>query len=357
MPDEVPQKVISMEAMEEKAGAGFLPGLGFLVKVIIFLVASWFLVHAFAIFGVFFAIAYPLWYIFSPNNTVCLLCRFHTGKYTCPLCKRTVGPGDSKVPASLYSAVMNGLIITSFSFISLGFVFVEKVALNELGFPPTQKTVTFEIPSEGEYKIGEIFSMEIKIKGIKVPINAVQADFQFDPHVVEVVDILTDVSFADVFIQKSINNEIGYARLTGGLPNPGYDEEEGAFGTVMFRGKSSGVVEVEFLPTSLVLANDGEGTNVLKELASASYLILPDRLTEDELSLQEDLLEENVLGQKTERTKLEFYDESEAEVLGIEDELFEEEPSTIGGISIWDLIEKVDSLIIALWDWIVGLFD
>ena len=90
-----------------------------------------------------------------------------------------------------------------------------------------------------------------------MPINAIQADLGFNPEKVEVVDISTQNSFANIFIQKEINNETGYARLTGGLPNPGFFSDRGIFGTVFFRGKQPGVVKIDFLPSSMVLANDG----------------------------------------------------------------------------------------------------
>jgi hypothetical protein len=338
-----------------------LPGFGFLLRIIGFIITSWILIHLFAFLGIFVAIAYPLWFLLAPQSTVCLLCRVHTVKYKCPLCKRITHPQDSKVPSSLLSAVGNGLLLFIFSLISVGFVYVEHLVLNNFGFPPTEKTVTFVIPDEGQYKIDEIFSMDIDVVGIEVPINAVQADIKFDQERIEIVSIITDYSFAEVFIQKSINNDLGYARLTGGLPDPGYIGGEGIFGTVLFKGKSAGVVSVEFLPTSLVLANDGRGSNVLKEYAKASYLILPEHLTTDELSLQENLLEEQVLGTGSKETKLEFYDESEAEVLGIETEDLEEDTSESGGIfgdwSFWTLIESIDSFIIDFWDWIASFFE
>lgn len=91
--------------------------------------------------------------------------------------------------------------------------------------------------------------MKIDITSIKVPINAVQADIGFEPHKLEVVDVSTEDSFANIFIQKEINNEVGYVRLTGGLPNPGFFADRGVFGTVFFKGISPGIVRIEFLPS------------------------------------------------------------------------------------------------------------
>ncbi|MFH1546892.1 MAG: cohesin domain-containing protein [bacterium] len=356
------QNTIEQTEQQLSQTRGTLPGFGFLLRIIVFVITSWILVHIFALLGVFVALAYPLWYLLAPQSTVCLLCRFHIRDYKCPLCKRITKPEDPKVPSSLSSAILNGFLILFFSLISVGFIYVERIILNNFGIPATPKTVTFVIPDKGQYKIDEIFSMDINVKGIEVPVNAVQADIKFDQERVEIIDIVTDYSFAEVFIQKSISNDLGYARLTGGLPDPGYYGKEGIFGTVLFRGKSAGIVSVEFLPTSLVLANDKNGTNVLKDYAKASYLILPEKLTPDEVSLQNDLLSEEVLGTMVDKTKLEFYDESEADVLGIESELLDQESTETSSEeenpwNFWHILEMIDSFVLSFWNWVASLFE
>jgi hypothetical protein len=190
--------------------------------------------------------------------------------------------------------------------------------------------------------------MKIEIAGIQKPINAVQADIGFQPEKLEVVDVSTQDSFANIFIQKEINNQSGYTRLTGGLPNPGFFADSGLFGTVYFKGKSPGIVQIEFLPSSMVLANDGRGTNALKDLASVSYLILPERITEEEEELQKTItLGSAVLGEQTQDTQLKFYEEKE--ILGSQiGEEIEEKRSGIGQIFLTSL-EKLDSLIINFW--------
>jgi len=44
-----------------------------LILIIPFIIASWLLVHVLTIFGIFLAVAYPLWWIFAPSQTVCFL--------------------------------------------------------------------------------------------------------------------------------------------------------------------------------------------------------------------------------------------------------------------------------------------
>lgn len=336
-----------------------LPGLSLIFKIISFLVASWILIHLMAVLGVFLVVAYPIWWLLFPRQTVCFFCRIKEEGEMCPFCKRKINKQNGIFPETLASAIYNGLLIMIFSIFSLAFVYGEGKLLYKLGFPPTPKTVSFVIPQRGQYRLGEIFPMKIDIAGIKTPINAVQADISFDPTMLEVKDVSVKDSFADIFLQKQISNELGFTRLTGGLPNPGYSSPEGVFGTIYFQTKLPGVVKVDFLPSSLVLANDGRGTNVLKELASVSYLILPDEISQEEREQQEVILQPGVLGESYEKaTKMTFFEDTK--VLGLEG--LEKGPAvktnltveTGLGEKILIILGKIDQLIISFWQSIFG---
>lgn len=324
-----------------------LPGILLVLKFISFALASWLLVHLLAVFGIFLFVAYPLWWFLSPKTVPCFFCQVSKAGEFCRFCNLPVNKNDVH-PKNFHSTFYNALLVLIFSIISIGLVYGESRILLKLGFPQTPKTVVFNIPPKAQFRIGEIFPMKIELFGIEKPINAVQADIGFDPKKVEVVDISEKESFAEVFIQKEIDNKDGYARLTGGLPNPGFFSDHGVFGTVYLKGKEAGFVKVEFLPSSLVLANDGKGSNVLKDLAAASYLILPEELTPEEKERQKVLLQSTVLGEKTERTKLNFF--TDEKILGsevISSLTIEKNPSFVTKLLI--ILEKIDRFILSLW--------
>jgi len=313
-----------------------LPGLILAIKIAFFFLASWVLVHVLAVLGVFTAVAYPFWWFLVPEKV--------------PI----IGPFTEKIrekrSAPFKLILLNTFLIFVVSAVSIGLVFLEGKFLFKLGFPPTQKTVSFVVPSKGQYRLGEIFPMKVEIAGIKTPVNAVQADLGFDPAKIEVAEISTEDSFANIFIQKEINNEAGYARLTGGLPNPGFFADRGVFGTVFFKGKTPGVTKIDFLPSSMVLANDGRGSNVLRELASASYLILPEEISEEEAELQSSVfLRPQVLGEKAGETQMKFFEEKD--ILGAETEIEKEieiDKFNPGKIFL-NILEGVDRFILNLW--------
>ncbi len=297
----------------------------FLLKSLGWVLASWILVHILSVFGWFVVIGYVTW--------CCLLSRKSLGW------QRIAGHSLLIILVSLLSAVL---------------VFGEAKALEYFGVSLTKKTVEFVIPSEGQYRLGEIFPMKIEVVGVTKPINAVQVDIGFNPDQLEVVNISTSDSFANIFIQKEINNEGGYARLTGGLPSPGWFSERGTFGTVLFKGKAPGLTQVKFLPTTLVLANDGKGTNVIKELASSSYLILPDKITRQEEERQKKLLAngKKVLGEST-QIQLEYYEPDSvlglwtARELNQGQVLGEAVPETNDGL-LW--LAELDQWILSVWE-------
>jgi len=316
------------------------PRITTVLKIFVFILLSWFLIHFLAIFGVFLTLAYPLWWLLAPQGTLCLWCRIKKfNQYQC----------------SFRHSLINGGLVLVFSLLSFGLVFAESKILFKMGFPPTPRTVTFVIPSKGQYRLDEIFPMKIEIAGIKVPVNTMQADLSFDPSKLEVVEISTQDSFANIFIQKEINNAVGYARLTGGLPNPGYFSDHGLFGTVFFKGTNPGIVKIEFLPSSMVLANDGRGTNVLRELAAVSYLILPEKISPQEEEMQKEIvLKPVVLGTETQETQMKFYEEEKVLGTQVGQEIEKEKKFNLGK-TLLGFLERVDRIILSLWGKVLTL--
>lgn len=319
-----------------------------LLLIIPLIIASWFLVHLLAIFGFFLAVAYPIWWLFAPQQTVCFLCRADREGSRCLFCQKQIIKSEGVYPVSLSSAILNGVLILVFSIVSVGVVFGESQILFKLGFPPTPKTASFIIPSKGQYRLGEIFPMKIEINNIKNSINAVQADIGFEPQKLKVQEVSTKDSFANIFIQKEINNEGGWTRLTGGLPNPGFFGNHGTLGTVFFKGVNPGIVKIEFLPSSMVLANDGRGTNILKDLPSITYLILPEKISKEEEDLQSKLLSDNVLGVSTDNAQMKFY--NEGHVLGAKtgQEIQKTKEFNVTKFFL-DVLEKIDNFILTPW--------
>lgn len=346
-----------------------LPGITTIIRIVSIVISSWLLIHVLAVFGVFVALAYPLWWYLAPTKTLCLNCqaRKEIEEY-CSFCREQIQKTHLH-PKNLRSVFLNSALILTFSIVSIGVIHLESKVLDKAGLTLTDKTVTFIIPEKGQFRIGETFPLRIELDGIKTPINTIQADVSFDPKRLEIIDISTESSFANVFIQKEINNQVGFGRLTGGLPNPGFQTERGLFGTIFFQGKGAGLATVDFLPSTIVLANDGKGTNILKPPPSVTFLILPEHISEYEPDeeLQAVSIKPMILGETAE-DQIILYDESGERILGAKVEettdssSVEESTYTEPGESakpsilerILGLFNKVDKFIISFWSKLFG---
>jgi len=316
------------------------------------LLLSYVFVHVFALLGVFIAVAYPLWWILFPQFTACIFCRSTGVGKKCKSCQQIV---ENKIspPRNFRSVIINTLTIFLVSIISIGTVYAEYRILEKSQLLPEQpKLVEFIIPEKKQYKIGEIFPVELDVNTKNIPVNAVQTDLSFDTNKVGIVKLSLENSFAQIFIQKETNNESGYLRLTGGLPNPGFTGEKGHFATAYFLAKQAGLVEFSFLPSSLVLANNGDGTNILKSYPTITYLIKPEYLTDTEKEMQDSLFPSDVLGVDSENEQILFFEDTEDNVLGAQDanpDMQEE------SFSFWKLIAKIDTWIIELFKGIFSI--
>lgn len=324
--------------------------LGFFLAIVLVPLLSWLIIHILALLGIFVAFAYPVYWLIIPRYSFCFSCRIQKNKGYCDVCKSTIdSTGKNYSPKNFRSALINSVVILVISVFSAGVVFIESLILTRFGFIPASKTASFVVPSKGQYKLGEIFSMRVDVGNLKTSINAVQADIEFDADKIEVVDVTTRESFASIFINKEINNSYGWLRITGGIPNPGYVGDDTLFSTVYFRGTKPGVASVRFLPSSMVLANDGKGTNILRDYPTTSYLILPDRISYEEellqikqITSQETTEEEN---QTEDGGQLKFYEQGR--VLGASIEPLQYEEELIDNtLDIW---QQINQFILDFW--------
>src|SRR5947209_5117985 len=111
--------------------------LRIILTIFFFAFASWFLVHALAVFGVFLTVAYLVLWFFSPKNAICFLCRTRNIGQSCPFCQRTITKKDDVAPKTFMSSILNSGIILIFTVVSISLVFVENKVLFQMGFPPS----------------------------------------------------------------------------------------------------------------------------------------------------------------------------------------------------------------------------
>jgi len=127
-------------------------------------------------------------------------------------------------------------------------------------------------PSQGNYFVGDEFSIQVKLDTHNEPVNAGEGVISFNPYELEVVKVSQDNSIFSIWTTKpSFSNSSGKIFFGGGR----HQSFRGNFGTVItitFRAKAVCSTKVKFLSAS-VLAADGQGTNILAEMKGGVYKI------------------------------------------------------------------------------------
>ena len=127
------------------------------------------------------------------------------------------------------------------------------------------------VPAAGSYKVGDTFPVSIVVSSADKAMNAASARVLFPPSKLEVTHIGKGSSVLDLWIQEpAYSNNAGTIDFEGISFNPGYQGVRGELLTVTFKVKSSGTVPLSFAYGS-VLANDGQGTDILTSLGSALF--------------------------------------------------------------------------------------
>lgn len=145
----------------------------------------------------------------------------------------------------------------------------------------TYKIYNSTIRFEPEYGImDKHFSQRVSISVASggENINAARVVVNFDPGKIIIEEIISTNSFcklgtSDMFIERVIDNKKGEVIVSCGLPSPGFSGQRGIIAELIVRPIEEGFFSLKFGKESQVLANDGLGTNVLREASDSGYYI------------------------------------------------------------------------------------
>ncbi len=147
--------------------------------------------------------------------------------------------------------------------------------------PGAMASVLFLSPQTGELYTGDTFIVEIKLDAQKENINAIEADMVFPPEILEAVDINIGGSILSHWIEyPDFSNQKGLISLSGGLPFPGFNGDNGLLASVTFKTKKQGEAIIAFQDSSQILLNDGQGGKASLALSGGHYKInsIPEKL-------------------------------------------------------------------------------
>lgn len=135
-----------------------------------------------------------------------------------------------------------------------------------LSFTPATKTVA----------VGDIFNIAVDVSSPSQAMNAVSGDVTFPTNQLRVLSVSNSNSVMTLWVQNpSFSNAAGAGDINfaGIVLNPGYTGNLGNVVTIQFKAVGVGDAPLSFSDGS-VLANDGNGTNILTSMGTADMTVV-----------------------------------------------------------------------------------
>ena len=136
-----------------------------------------------------------------------------------------------------------------------------------LSFSPSTKTVS----------VGQTFTVTVEVSSADQSMNAASVDIAFPSDKLHVLSLSETNSIMDLWVQNPTFSDApggGEVLAQGVVLTPGFIGASGDVLKIVFQAIAQGTASVSFSSGS-VLANDGNGTNILSSMARASYAIVP----------------------------------------------------------------------------------
>ena len=128
-------------------------------------------------------------------------------------------------------------------------------------------------PSSGSYMVGSTFSVSVYVSSVDQAMNAASGVISFPQDKLEITSLSKTGSIFNLWVQEpSFSNSAGTINFEGIVLNPGFTGASGKIITVNFKVKSGGNALLS-INSGSVLANDGQGTNILAAAGQASFAL------------------------------------------------------------------------------------
>ncbi|MDO8430256.1 MAG: cohesin domain-containing protein [bacterium] len=132
-------------------------------------------------------------------------------------------------------------------------------------------------PAIGSFILGSTFDVSVIMNTNNVPINTIEAELNFPADKLQIANPSLGHSIVQIWASPpTFSNREGRIYFIGGIPSPGINTSEGVVQSFTFRVVAPGEAKISFGKNTSVLANDGLGTDILKQTSPAEFkLLLP----------------------------------------------------------------------------------
>lgn len=131
------------------------------------------------------------------------------------------------------------------------------------------------LPANATVGIDSTITETVLVSSTDQAMNAISGTISFPANLLQVVSVSKANSVLSLWVQDpTFSNTDGTISFSGVVPNPGYTGNRGQVFSIQFRGKKAGTAPVLFSPSPQVLANDGNGTDILTGTNSAVITVI-----------------------------------------------------------------------------------
>lgn len=149
------------------------------------------------------------------------------------------------------------------------------------------------------YEVGETIAVRVYLASPGQASNAVSGVVSYGADRLQVTSLSKTGSIINMWVQEPLSfNSDGQVSFEGLVLNPGFTGNIGTVLTVNFKARAIGSTKISFANGS-ILANNGEGTNILKKLGQLSLTIVPATTKKEIISPQAKPLVANKIATST----------------------------------------------------------
>jgi hypothetical protein len=165
--------------------------------------------------------------------------------------------------SAIRTAVCGSLLVVTALFFLKQAKAQEEFQYREIKAQPSAKTASLFITPVKEREEGTIV-IDLVVEPGGEEVNAVETEINYRADELELISIDREDSFCQFFVTEDATVS-GKIKLSCLAPYPGIKEVSNVY-TISFRQKAFGTTDIDLSPDSLILANDGYGTNIAKEI-------------------------------------------------------------------------------------------
>ncbi|MEK7554849.1 MAG: cohesin domain-containing protein, partial [Patescibacteria group bacterium] len=132
-------------------------------------------------------------------------------------------------------------------------------------------------PATGSFILGSTFDVSVVMNTEGQAVNTIEVELNFPADKIQIANPSLGRSIVQIWASPpTFSNQEGRIYFIGGIPSPGINTSEGIVQSFTFRVVAPGEAKISFGENTSVLANDGQGSDVLERTSPASFrLILP----------------------------------------------------------------------------------